>query len=202
MVTNQSAHEKVAAEIESKPRTVSTKGGEDDATCCSIDTKFVDVSPEAGCVQKYTAYMSKCSPLSYEDEQPLIKDTCMHAESLQAMCIWKDEKRVQVEMIISCALDFHALEEKQGKEYSNYFGEPHLQGGIKESMMDLVCLLTKISCNVRIKYIYYFIFLFLPWKERVWNGLLIRDQLTLKEVGWGPPADRDALDDVWRISPY
>uniref|UniRef100_N1QW98 Ubiquitin-like protease family profile domain-containing protein n=1 Tax=Aegilops tauschii TaxID=37682 RepID=N1QW98_AEGTA len=111
--------------------------------------EVVTILTEDNMAQKYTGYISKCPLLSYEDEQPLRKDTCMHAEPLQAMCIWKDEKHVQVEMIISCALDVHALEGKQEKEYSNYFGEPRLQGGIKEFTMDLLCLLAKIGSYKR-----------------------------------------------------
>ena len=113
----------------------------------------------------------------------------MHVEALQAMCVRRVEKPVQVGMIIASVLDFHALRGNKEKEYFNYLGKPHLDGGIKESTMDLVCWLGRNSCCVRNKYIKYFIFLFLPWKERVWKGCLIRDRSSLKECGWGPPVE-------------
>ena len=130
-----------------------------DTTRCSIHTKVVDISPEAGCVKKYVAYTLEYLRPSYKDEHTIV-DRCMHAEALQAMCIRREEKYVQVEMIIASVLDFHELRGNQAKKYFNYLGKPHLDGGTKESMMDLVCWLGRNSSCVRNKYIKYFIFLF------------------------------------------
>jgi len=51
MITIQSVHENIVIKIESKPRTVSVQGGENDATQCNINSEVFDVSPEAGNVQ-------------------------------------------------------------------------------------------------------------------------------------------------------
>jgi hypothetical protein len=34
-----------------------------------------------------------------------------------------------------------------------------------------------------------FLFLFLPIKERGWQGICVREQLSLKSIGWGPPTE-------------
>ena len=44
MITIQSVHENIVIKIESKPRTVSIQGGEDDTTRCNKNTEVVDVS--------------------------------------------------------------------------------------------------------------------------------------------------------------
>ena len=92
-------------------------------------------------------------------------------------------------MIIATGMDVHASDGNQEKEYSNYFGKPRFEGGFKESRFDLVCLLAKVTCSVRIiKTRRLLMFLFLPSKEKIKVRILFRKRFTLKDVGWGPPA--------------
>ena len=145
-----------------------------DMTPCNINTGIVDVSPKVGVVRKYTAYTLEQHRLSSGDEQPLV-DRCMHAEALQAMCIRREEKPIQVKMIIASVLDSHASRGNEGKEYFSYFGKLRSGGGTKES-------------NVRIKRRRILFFLFLPIKEAMYvRRPFIWEFLSLKDIGWGPP---------------
>ena len=47
-------------------------------------------------------------------------DTTLHNFN-EAMCIAKDEKHVQVEMMIASALEVHALSGNQGNDYSSNY---------------------------------------------------------------------------------
>ena len=159
-----------AEKIDLKPRTVSFQGGEDDTTMRNLNSEIDAVSTGADmerCISKYPQ-------LSFEYEQPLV-DRCMHAEALQAMCIRREEKPIQVKMIIASVLDSHASRGNEGKEYFSYFGKLRSGGGTKES-------------NVRIKRRRILFFLFLPIKEAMYvRRPFIWEFLSLKDIGWGPP---------------
>ena len=86
----------------------------------------------------------------------------MH-DALRAMCIEKEDKYVQVEMVGPGSY-VHASGGRQHEEYSNYFNKPRFEGDVKEYMIDL---LAKNICYVRIKPRVLLLFLFLPNKENI-----------------------------------
>jgi hypothetical protein len=48
----------------------------------------------------------------------------------------------------------------------------------------------------KIKHMRHELFLFLLIKEHAWQGISVRDQLSLKAIGWGPPTEDYAKIDV------
>jgi hypothetical protein len=158
-----------------------------DTASCTINTKVVDVSPKADVVQKYTAYTSEYVRPSHEDEHAIVNGMVMHTDVLETMYIEEKKKHIQVEMIVSAGIDVHA---SGVNGYCNYFGKRCVREGLKESMYDFDHLLARFICYVKIiKTRGLFTFLFLPSKEKI-NGrmLLIRKLFSLKDVGWGLPA--------------
>ena len=145
-------------------------------------------------MQKYIVYTSE--QLSYNDEKPLENTKCMHADVLHMMCIGKEERLVQFEILASSGLDVHASTGNQTKGYFNPYGKPCLGGGVKEAgllrflattvyyerQLDMRSLFWFKEQKVQIK----FLFLLRPRKEyqastRAWD---IWSLLCLKEIGW------------------
>ena len=153
-------------------------------TPCDINTEVIVVLPEAGVVQKYATYTSEYLMTSYNDEQELLVIPVKHTTWFQLEGLREDKK-------------FYVFPGKNACTYK-YFGGLGLHDthegscsliddqGIKEKVAD-------------------FLFLFFPRKEKfqaeasrtcdAWS------LFSLKEVGWGPPEDRDALEDAWRTNP-
>ena len=111
----------------------------------------------------------------------------MHTHVLETTYIEEEKKHVQVEMIVSSGIDVQA---SGVNGYSNYFGQRYVGEGLKESMYDFGHLLARIIYYAKvIKTRGIFMFLFLPRKEKInWRILLIRELFSLKDIGWGPPA--------------
>ena len=84
-----------------------------DTTAYNLNAEVIVVSPKANDVQKYIVYTSE--QLSYNDEKPLENTKCMHADVLHMMCIGKEERLVQFEILASSGLDVHASTGNQTK---------------------------------------------------------------------------------------
>ena len=139
-------------------------------------------------------YVPTYLQISYNDETAPTHVTHMHDDALQEMCMGQVERYAQVQMEIIPGFHMHAMPENQRNKSVKYFGKPRPM----EHNKCFVEIRFEVTCGVQIEDKKYFLFLFLPRKEKghisFARTCYAWDFMCLMESGWGPPICKATRD--------
>jgi hypothetical protein len=127
---------------------------------------------------------------------PILDVACTHAAAMEEIISDQNDKK---EMVLNVQYGFHGQRCMQKDLCIQVDACIHI---VRMSPWTITFAKDHGNMHARKEIKIYFLFLFLPIKERIWQGISVRDKLSLKSIGWGPPTGSTKMAHLNKESRY